>query len=93
MTAGLGRPLILTTLERDEAMRVLDRGRAAPAGASRVIATRRSALIGLTSGSLWTIARGDHVARRCAASPEPSGVRSAAIRAAAARVLAWSGTR
>jgi hypothetical protein len=41
MTAGLGRPLVLTTLERDEAMRVLaggHRGRAAAATALLAIA-------------------------------------------------------
>jgi hypothetical protein len=71
MTAGLGRPLILTTLERDEAMRVLT----ADAPRRPVVAAIAIAvgLISLTIGLLWTIAGALTGAAR-AATPEPSGV-------------------
>jgi hypothetical protein len=71
MTAGLVRPLILTTLERDEAMRVLT----ADAPRRPVVAAIAIAvgLISLTIGLLWTIAGALTGAAR-AATPEPSGV-------------------
>jgi hypothetical protein len=71
MTAGLGRPLILTTLERDEAMRVLT----ADAPRRPVVAALAIAvgLISLTIGLLWSIA-GALTSTARAATPEPSGV-------------------
>jgi hypothetical protein len=53
MTAGGGRPLILTTLERDEAMRVLARGsRARPAAAA---ASLVSGIVLVAVGIAWGI--------------------------------------
>ena len=71
MTAGLGRPLILTTLERDEAMRVLT----ADAPRRPVLAAIAIGIgvVSLTIGLLWTIA-GALTSTARAASPEPSGV-------------------
>ncbi len=45
MTAGLGRPLILTTLERDEAMRVLAGGRRGRAVAATALVAVAAALL------------------------------------------------
>ena len=58
ITAGLGRPLVLTTLERDEAMRVLG-------GGGRVRPAVASALLGggvalLVAGSGWALIGGLH---------------------------------
>lgn len=71
MTAGLGRPLILTTLERDEAMRVLA-GDAPRRPLLAVIAMAIGA-ISLTIGIVWAIA-GAVTGVALAASPEPSAV-------------------
>jgi hypothetical protein len=50
MTAGLGRPLILTTLESDEAMRILARG----AGRPRLVATLAGVgAVLLAAGLVW----------------------------------------
>jgi hypothetical protein len=69
LTAGLGRPLILTTLERDEAMRVLtDGSRRAPLAAAIALA---SGLILLTIGLAWALL-GAVTATAFAASPSPS---------------------
>lgn len=70
--AGLGRPLILTTLERDEAMRVLTGG---ATGRSRlVVACLAAAAILIAAAAAWWIVDslfgGASVA--IAASPEPS---------------------
>ena len=71
MTAGLGRPLIVTTLERDEAMRVL----AADAPRRPLIAVIALAigLIAITLGLAWAVA-GAFTQPALAASPEPSAV-------------------
>jgi hypothetical protein len=71
MTAGLGRPLILTTLERNEAMRVL----AADAPRRPVVAAIALAfgLVCLTIGLAWAAA-GAFTGTALAASPEPSAV-------------------
>ena len=69
MTAGLGRPLILSTLERDEAMRVLaSDGPRRPLAAAIAMAI---GLIGLTVGVLWAIV-GAATGSVLAASPAPS---------------------
>ncbi|HEY7702868.1 MAG TPA: hypothetical protein VIB02_11190 [Candidatus Limnocylindrales bacterium] len=70
MTAGLGRPLILTTLERDEAMRVL----AGDAPRRPLYATIAfvAGLVSLGLGLLWALA-GAVTRTALAASPEPSG--------------------
>jgi hypothetical protein len=69
MTAGLGRPLIVTTLERDEAMRVL----AADAPRRPVIAAIALAigLVAITIGLAWAVA-GAFTGRVLAATPEAS---------------------
>jgi len=69
MTAGLGRPLILTTLERDEAMRILasDAPRR-PLAAAIAIA---SGLVGVTVGIAWALI-GAVTQTALAASPSPS---------------------
>jgi hypothetical protein len=71
MTAGLGRPLILTTLERDEAMRVL----ASDAPRRPLIAAIALAigLIGVTFGLVWALV-GLATQSALAASPSPSPV-------------------
>jgi len=71
MTSGLRRPLILTTLARDEAMRVLA-GDAPRRPLLAVIAMAIGA-ISLTVGVLWAIA-GAVTGSALAASPEPSAV-------------------
>ncbi len=71
MTAGLGRPLILTTLERAEAMRLLAAdGPRRPLAAVIAVAV---GLAGLTIGLAWALA-GALTATVRAASPDPSGV-------------------
>jgi hypothetical protein len=72
MTAGLGRPLVLTTLESDEAMRVLT-------GGSRVRVFLAGGLLGLgilvaALGLLWAIAAALAPHTVLAASPEASVV-------------------
>lgn len=71
MTAGLGRPLIVTTLERDEAMRVL----AGDAPRRPVVAAIALAigLIALTIGLAWALL-GAVTGTAAAASPSPSAV-------------------
>ncbi len=71
MTAGLGRPLIVTTLERDEAMRVL----AGDAPRRPVVAAIALAigLIALTIGLAWALL-GAITGTVSAASPSPSAV-------------------
>ena len=71
MTAGLGRPLILTTLERDEAMRVLAGD--APRRPLAAVIAMTVGLISLTIGIVWAIA-GAVTGSALAASPEPSAV-------------------
>lgn len=71
MTAGLGRPLILTTLERDEAMRVLAAD--APRRPFLAVLALAIGLICLTIGLAWAVA-GAVTQTALAASPEPSGV-------------------
>jgi hypothetical protein len=64
MTAGLGRPLILTTLEPDEAMRILAGGTSRPrfvaacfvAGAALIVAGIAWAAIGAVGSALATVA-------------------------------------
>lgn len=66
LTAGLGRPLILTTLERDEAMRVLtDGNRRSPLIAAIALA---GGLLLLTIGLAWAVL-GALTATALAASP------------------------
>ena len=71
MTAGLGRPLILTTLERDEAMRVLAAD--APRRPMVAVAALVAGLISLTLGIVWALA-GAATGTALAASPDPSSV-------------------
>jgi hypothetical protein len=70
---GLGRPLLLTTLERDEAMRLLTGG---ATGRSRaVIACLAAGAILLVSALAWWLVEsivGGGVASVLAASPDPS---------------------
>jgi hypothetical protein len=69
MTAGLGRPLILTTLERPEAMRVLAAG-----GPRRPLIAALAFAVGfvsLTIGIMWAFL-GTFVTTAMAASPAPS---------------------
>jgi hypothetical protein len=70
MTAGLGRPLILTTLARDEAMRVLAAD--APRRPMLAVIALVVGLISLTIGLLWAVV-GAMTGSALAASPEPSG--------------------
>jgi hypothetical protein len=56
MTAGTGRPLVVCTLERDEAMRVLaEGGRARPVAAAVALA---GGLVGLAVGLAWALVAG-----------------------------------
>ncbi len=56
MTAGTGRPLVVSTLQRDEAMRVLAEGRRArPVAAAAALA---AGLAALAVGLLWALAAG-----------------------------------
>jgi hypothetical protein len=70
---GLGRPLILSTLEGDEAMRVLSRG---ATGRSRVAAACLALGVALiAAAALWWLVGaviGDGVANALAASPMPT---------------------
>ncbi len=69
MTAGLGRPLVLTTLETAEAMRILAQaGPRRPLAAAIVIA---AGLVSLTLGVAWAVL-GSVTATASAASPAPS---------------------
>ena len=71
MTAGLGRPLILTTLERDEAMRVLTSD--APRRPVMAVTALAIGIASLTIGLLWALVSA--VTRTAlAASPTPSPV-------------------
>ena len=69
MTAGLGRPLILTTLETPEAMRILAAG--APRRPLIAAVTLAVGLVSLTIGVLWAVL-GAVTATALAASPDPS---------------------
>jgi len=71
MTAGLGRPLILTTLERDEAMRVLAGD--APRRPFYAVIAMAVGAVSLTLGILWAIL-GAVTGSALAASPAPSAV-------------------
>ncbi len=71
MTAGLGRPLILTTLARDEAMRVLAAD--APRRPMLAVIALVIGMISITVGLLWAAA-GAVTRAALAASPEASGV-------------------
>ena len=56
MTAGTGRPLVVCTLERDEAMRVLaEGGRARPLAAAAALG---GGLLGLAIGLAWALLAG-----------------------------------
>lgn len=69
MTTGLGRPLILTTLEKPEAMRMLAAdGPRRPLAAAIAVAV---GLLGLTFGLAWALV-GALTATVLAASPEPT---------------------
>jgi hypothetical protein len=70
---GLGRPLILTTLERDEAMRVLTGGAARRSRVAIASLAVGAGLIG--AAALWWILDGligDGVAAALGASPDPT---------------------
>jgi hypothetical protein len=71
MTSGLGRPLILTTLERDEAMRVL--ASAAPRRPLAAVIAMAIGLVALTVGLAWALL-GLATGSALAATPAPSGV-------------------
>jgi hypothetical protein len=69
MTSGMGRPLVLTTLEPAEAMRVLTGGRSRrPLLAALALG---SGLVLLTLGVLWAVL-GSLTATALAASPSPT---------------------
>jgi hypothetical protein len=72
MQAGLGRPLILTTLERDEAMRVLTGGASGRSRLAIACLVLGAALIG--AAALWWLVDSvtGGVATALAASPEPT---------------------
>jgi hypothetical protein len=56
LTAGTGRPLVVSTLERDEAMRVLaEGGRARPVAAAVALS---GGLLGLAAGLAWALLAG-----------------------------------
>jgi len=70
---GLGRPLILTTLERDEAMRVLTGGATGRARVAIACLAVGAAFLGIAA--LWWIAEalvGGGAATALAASPDPT---------------------
>jgi hypothetical protein len=69
MSAGLGRPLILTTLERDEAMRVLTAD--APRRPALAVVMLAVGLVSLTVGLAWAVI-GAMTGTALAASPEAS---------------------
>jgi hypothetical protein len=71
--AGLGRPLLLTTLERDEAMRVLTGGATGRARTAVVCLVAGAALLGLAA--LWFLVDtlvGGAAAVALGASPDPT---------------------
>ena len=71
--AGLGRPLLLTTLERDEAMRVLTGGAAGRARLAIACLVAGAVLLG--GATVWFVAErvvGAGVATALAASPDPT---------------------
>ena len=70
MTSGLGRPLILTTLERDEAMRVLASG--APRRPLAAAVVMAFGLVALTLGVAWALV-GFATGSAAAAPPVPTG--------------------
>lgn len=82
MTAGLGRPLILSTLERPEAMRILGAGhggRLRLAAACLAIGGLSLALALALAAASWTLGRSGVVSVALAASPvQPSAVPSPA---------------
>jgi hypothetical protein len=56
ITAGTGRPLVVCTLQRDEAMRVLaEGGRARPVAAAVALG---GGLLGLAIGMAWALLAG-----------------------------------
>jgi hypothetical protein len=69
MTAGLGRPLILTTLEQDEAMRVLASD--APRRPLAAVIALAIGLVAVTVGLAWALI-GVATGSALAASPSPS---------------------
>jgi hypothetical protein len=73
MTAGMGRPLIMTTLERDEAMRVLTGGATRRSRLAIACLAVGGALVVLAS-VWWLLAAvvGGGVAAALAASPDPT---------------------
>jgi hypothetical protein len=68
LTAGLGRPLVLTTLEAEEAMRILAGGRARPGLATALFAL---GAVFIAVGVLWLIG-GALTASVAAATPAPT---------------------
>jgi hypothetical protein len=70
LTAGLGRPLVLTTLEPGEAMRILAGGRSRPGLASALFAIGAVLLI---AGLVWLVG-GALVTSVSAATPAPTEV-------------------
>jgi hypothetical protein len=73
MGSGMGRPLLLTTLERDEAMRVLTGG--ATSRAKVAIACLIAAVVFLGGATIWLfldMVLGGGVATAFAASPDPT---------------------
>ena len=74
MTAGLGRPLVLSTLERDEAMRVLaEGGSRRPLAAALILA---AGLVLLTVGLAWAVlslVTGEALAASPSATPAVGG--------------------
>jgi hypothetical protein len=71
MTAGLGRPLIVTTLQRDEAMRVL--ASEAPRRPLIAVMVLAIGLIAITVGLAWAVA-GALTQPALAATPSPSAI-------------------
>jgi hypothetical protein len=71
--AGMGRPLILTTLERDEAMRVLTGG-AARRSRIAIVAMVAGAILVTAAVAWWLLdaVLGSGVASALAASPDPT---------------------
>lgn len=73
MRPGLGRPLLLTTLERDEAMRVLTGGSTGRARVAIACLVAGAALLG--GAAVWFVVEtllGGSVAVALAASPDPT---------------------
>jgi hypothetical protein len=71
MTGGLGRPLILTTLERDEAMRVLASD--GPRRPLLAVIAMVAGLVSLSVGLAWALV-GLATGSALAATPAPTGV-------------------